>query len=129
MNDNLTYFINYSRVINDNDYYLWMKMAEDKNIIVCFNNEETKKEWTNLIIDEISKYSEKEKKILQILKYFEKMHWVDIENDEDLIFQVRLSRPKYQSEREYLFETLSQFSSISEMGGKFYLSKKTDRNP
>ena len=74
-------------------------MAEDKNVIICFNNEETKKEWTNLIQDEISKYSEKEEKNLHILKFFEKMHWVDIENEKDLIFQVRLSMPKYQSEQ------------------------------
>ncbi|MFW9867247.1 MAG: hypothetical protein ACFFEN_14215 [Candidatus Thorarchaeota archaeon] len=126
MNDNLTYFTNYSRVINDEDYYLWMKMAEDKNIIICFNNEETKKEWTNLIQEELSKYPEKEEKILHILKYFEKMHWVDIENTKDLIFHVRLFKPKYQSEREYMFEILSQFSNVSEIGGKYYLPKVND---
>ena len=34
MDYNISYFINYSKTINDKDYYLWMKMAEDKNVIV-----------------------------------------------------------------------------------------------
>jgi len=126
MNENVAYFVNYCEVINDDDYYLWMKMAEDKNLIVCFNNEETKKEWTNLMEEEILKFSDKEDKILQILRFFEKMHWVDIENEKDLIFQVRLSKPKYQSELEYLFEILSKCSNISEIGGKYYLMKVID---
>ena len=49
-----------------------MKMAEDKNVIVCFNNEETQNEWINLIESEIAKFSEKEDNLLHILKIIEK---------------------------------------------------------
>jgi hypothetical protein len=123
MNYNITYFLNYNRVINDKDYYLWMKMAEDKNIIVSFNNEEAQGEWTSLIEQEISKYSEKEDHLYHILKYFERLHWIELIGDTELIFQIRLSETKYKYERDYLLKILSKYSDISELEGNFYLNK------
>ncbi|MFX0140972.1 MAG: hypothetical protein ACFFDN_45455 [Candidatus Hodarchaeota archaeon] len=121
MNHNLSFFINYNRIINDKDYYLWMKLAEDKRIIVTFNNEETKQEWVKLIENEIEKFGEKEEFHFNILKFFEKLHWIEIESEADLIFQIRLSESKFQNEREYLLEFLSRKSKISHMNGKYRL--------
>ena len=123
MNDNLSYLINYNRIINDKDYYFWMKMAEDKNIILSFNNEEAKKDWICLIESEIGKFGEKEDYLLNMLKLFEKLHWIEIENETDLLFQIRLSKSKYQHEKEYLFEVLSKKSKISQENGKYTLNK------
>ena len=123
MNKNLSYFINYNRIIKDKDYYLWMNMADDKNIIINFNTEEAKKDWVNIIEREIEKFGDKEEYHLNILKLFEKLHWIEIESDTDLLFQVRLSKSKYQHEREYLFEVLSKKSEISQKNGKYTLKK------
>lgn len=121
MNNNLSYFINYNRIIKDKDYYLWMNMADDKNIIINFNNEEAKKDWINLIEREIEKFGDKEEYHLNILKLFEKLHWIEIESETDLLFQIRLSKSKYQHEREYLLEVLSKKSEISQKNGRYKL--------
>ncbi len=121
MNENISHFINYCRILNDKDYYLWMKMAEDKNIILCFNNDETQNRWMNLIENEIRKFSDKDDNRLQILKIFEKLHWIDIENEDELFFYIRLSDSKYQYEKEYLMKILSKNSQIFYENGGYYL--------
>ncbi|UCD01338.1 MAG: hypothetical protein JSV23_10745 [Promethearchaeota archaeon] len=121
MEHNLSFFINYNRIINDKDYYLWMKLANDKNIIITFNNEETKQEWVKLIESEIEKFGEEEEFHLNFLKFFEKLHWIEIESEKDLIFQIRLLKSKYQSERESLLKILSKKSKVSHINGKYHL--------
>jgi len=121
MNENISHFINYCKIIDDKDYHLWMKIAEDKNAIICFNNEEAQNKWIDLIEKEIRKFSDKDDNRLQILKFFEKLHWIDIENENDLFFYVRLSDPKYHSEREYLMNFLSKNSQILHENGGCYL--------
>jgi hypothetical protein len=123
MEHNLSYFINYNNIINDKDYFLWMKFAEDKTIIINFNNEQTKKDWVDLIENDIKKFGEKEDIPLNMLKIFEKLHWIEIESEKDLIFEIRLSAIKYQHEREYLLKVLSSYSKISQRNGKFCLEK------
>ncbi len=120
---NISLLINYCTIIKDNDYFFWMKMAEDKNFIACFNSLESQEEWINLIITDIMKFSEKEEFLFYLLKFFEKLHWVDIESDKDLIFRIRLSNTKYQIEKKILLDTLSKYSNISDINGKYYLEK------
>ena len=120
---NISLLINYCTIIKDNDYFFWMKMAEDKNFIACFNSLESQEEWINLIITDIMKFSEKEEFLFYLLKFFEKLHWVDIESDKDLIFRIRLSNTKYQIEKKILLNTLSKYSNISDINGKYYLEK------
>ena len=127
MNYNLSYLINYNRMIKDKEYYLWMKLAEDKNIVINFNKEETKKDWVNLIESEIKKFGDEGEYRINMLKFFEKLHWIEIENEKDLIFQIRLSKSKYQREREYLLKVLSRNSKISQMNGKYYLENLTSQ--
>ena len=121
---NISLLINYCTIIKDNDYFFWMKMAEDKNFIASFNSLESQEEWINLIITDIMKFSEKEEFLFYLLKFFEKLHWVDIESDKDLIFRIRLSNTKYQIEKKILLDTLSKYSNISDINGKYYLEKK-----
>ncbi len=121
---NLSYLINYKRIIEDKDYYLWMKIAEDKNAIISFINEKTKQEWVNLIESEIEKFGEKDDYHLNMLRLFESFHWIEIENEKELVFQIRLSKMKYQNEIEFLLNSLSKHSSVTEANGKHYLKKK-----
>jgi len=122
---NVSLLINYCTIIKDIDYFFWMKMADNKSIIASFNSLESQKEWINLIITDIMKFSEKEEFLYYLLKFFEKLHWIEIENEEDLLFRVRLSSTRYQDEIKILFETLSKYSDISDIiNGKYYLKKK-----
>jgi len=121
---NISHLINYSEIVNDEDYFLWKRMAADSNVILCFNNEERKEDWINLKEGDISKIAEKEDLPLNLLKFFERMHWIEIENDKDLIFYIKLSDEKYQNERTFLLNTLSKYSSVVQANGKHYLKKK-----
>ncbi|MHA2281032.1 MAG: hypothetical protein ACXAC5_09280 [Promethearchaeota archaeon] len=120
---NLSHLINYSEIVKDLDYYLFAKMADDKNVILSFNNEVEREYWINLIKRDISKYAEEEDFPLYLLKVFERIHWISIENEKNLIFHIRLSK-KYQNEIEFLLNTLSKYSSIEKANGKHYLKKK-----
>ncbi|MHA1986725.1 MAG: hypothetical protein ACW98D_08810 [Promethearchaeota archaeon] len=121
---NVSYLINYFKIVEDKDYYLWMKIAEDKNAIISFINEGTKQEWVNLIESEIEKFGDKEDYNLNMLRLFESLHWIEIENDKDLIFHIRLSKIRHQNEREFLLSTLSKYSSIEKANGNHYLKKR-----
>jgi uncharacterized protein (DUF2132 family) len=121
---NLSHLINYSKIVNDLDYYLWNKMADAKDVILCFNNDVEREGWINLIKKDLLKFGEEEDFPLYLLKLFEKIHWIEIENDKDLIFHIRLSKMRYQNEIEFLINTLSKYSSVEKANGKHYLKKK-----
>ena len=121
MNHNVSYFINYNRIINDKDYYLWMKLATDKQVFIAFDNEEVKIKWVNLIENEIEKFGDKDEYHLNMLKLFEKLHWIEIISEKDLSFQFKLSESKYSHERAYLLENLAKRARVSYENEIFYL--------
>lgn len=118
---NLSHFVNYNRIIYDKDYYLWMKMADDKDLIITFNNDMIRQKWLDLIENELKKYSTKEDFLLGLLKFFEKLHWIDIENEKEHIFQMKISKEKNDRERNFLLEVLSKYSKISQIEEKYCL--------
>ncbi len=120
---NLSFIINYANIIKDDDYYLWMRMAEDKDALICFKNQKTQEEWINLIEENLKIFGDDDEYLVNILKFFEKLHWVDIDNEEELIFQIKLSKSKNLMEREFLFKFLSKYSNISEVNERFQLEK------
>ena len=121
INYNISQLINYMRIINDDDYYLWMKMAEDKNNFISFNSSEARKEWFDLIEKEIEKFGEKEDYTLNMLRFFERLHWVEVESERELIFHIRLSEVKNKDEIQLLKKVLSRKSKISKRDGKYYI--------
>jgi len=124
INENLSYFLNFLKIIGDKDYYFWMKLAQDKQAIITFNNEESKSYWVDLIEAHIKIFGEDEEDSLNLLKFFEKLHWIEIVNEQELLFQIRLSKSKYQEEIDYLLDVLSKISDIVQKNGKYQLIKK-----
>jgi hypothetical protein len=123
INHNLSYFINYNRIVDDKDYYSWMKLAEDKNVIITFNTEEAENSWISLIENEFERFGDKEEYNLKMLKFFEKLHWIEIVSEKDLIFQLRLSKSRFKREIDYLMKVLSKKSEISQKNGKYQVKK------
>ncbi|MFX0018400.1 MAG: hypothetical protein ACFFAK_01610 [Promethearchaeota archaeon] len=121
MNENLRYFLNYSRILDDDDYFLWMNLAEEKEFLINFNNENVFRKKLNSIIDDIKQYSEKEKFGLKILKLFEKLHWIEIIDKKKLAFRIRLDDKKFQLERAFLIKELSDYAKISKVDGQYFL--------
>ncbi len=125
VNYNVNLLLNYFEVINDNDdFYLWMKLAEDKGIYIKFNNNKTRNRWIDLIISEIEKHGESDDIILHILKFFQKIHWIEIEDESLFSFKISLSEENDINELNYLLSLLSKYSHIDKIEGKYYLDKK-----
>ncbi len=113
---NLSFFVNHERIINDEkEYHLWMKLAEDKECVVKFNIDKTRDYWIDMFLKDIEKFGKKENFLLNILKIFEKLHWISIENDEELIFNINLSNEHSKEEIDYLKEFLSQYAELQHL--------------
>ncbi|MFX0142273.1 MAG: hypothetical protein ACFFDN_52020, partial [Candidatus Hodarchaeota archaeon] len=123
VNDNMNLLINYRQIINDKDFYLWMKLAEDKGIYINFNNNDTQKRWLELIADEIKEFGESTDFSLDLLKFFERLHWIDIESENDLRFRFRLSEEKNQEEIQLLINFLSKYTKVIELNGIYNLEE------
>jgi hypothetical protein len=121
MNENLRYFTNYSRILDDDDYFLWMNLAEEKEFLINFNNENVFRKKLNSIIDDIKRYSEKEKFGLKMLKLFEKLHWIEIIDKKKLAFRIRLDDKKFQLETDFLIKKLSDYAKISKVDDQYFL--------
>ena len=90
-------------------------------LFLSFKNKKAIEDWFSLIYDDIKKFGDNENILLNLLKFFEKLHWIEIESEKDLSFRIRLSKSKYTYEREFLLENLSKKSKISHENEKFYL--------
>ncbi len=124
MEDNLSHFINYNRIVEDKDFFLWMKIARDKNAFISFTNDETKQEWVNLIESEIEQFGDEDDYHLNILRLFQRLHWIEIENEKELLFRIILPTSTDQSNIDYLLETLSKKVEIIINNGKYQLKKR-----
>ncbi|MFW9947006.1 MAG: hypothetical protein ACFFDX_09290 [Candidatus Odinarchaeota archaeon] len=121
VNDNMNLLINYRQIINDKDFYLWMKLAGDKEIYINFNNESTQKRWLEIISEDINQFGEITDNSLDFLKFFEKLHWIDIESEKDLSFRFRLSKEKNHEEIKFLINSLSKHSKVTQLNGIYNL--------
>lgn len=120
---NISFLTNYEKVLKDkNDFYLWMKMALDKSVRVDFNNQFARERWMETIEYDLKRFSSRENWDLNILRFFEAIHWIDIENEENRIFKFRLPDSKGEKDkRNFLLEYLEKFSEIKRIGESFQL--------
>ncbi|MFX1274665.1 MAG: hypothetical protein ACFFBP_17835 [Promethearchaeota archaeon] len=89
LEDNLKFLINYHRIINDKEHYLWIKLAENKDIAIKFITPITYKKYLDKIIDDINIFGDKEDFLLDLLKIFESFHWISIEDSDALSFRLK----------------------------------------
>jgi len=123
INHNMRFLINYDRIINDKNYYLWMKLAEDNDIIVNFINNKAREKWIENIEKDLREFGTSETFLLSLLKYFEHLHWIRIENEKDLIFQIRLSKEENNEKYDFILNHLSKYASITQDNGRLYLEE------
>jgi len=119
--DNVNTLINLKQVINDKDFYLWMKLAEDRGIIVNFINEKVKNRWVELVLNEIKEFGNKDQFLLDFLKFFERLHWIEIESEDQLRFVIRLSEEQNKNEIKMFLDLASKYSKVTQSNSKYYL--------
>ena len=123
LKQNVEYLINYNRVLDDTANHLWVRMAQDNDVIINFKNEDLRKKWIETIENDLRKFGTKEAFLLKLLKFFDRLHWIRIENENDLSFQINLIKSKNQNDNKFLFDYLSKYSHISEKNGIYYLER------
>ena len=121
---NVRFIINYNRIVKDKDYYLWMKLAEDSDIIIDFLNNKTREKWIEIIEKDLREFGTGDDFLLNTLKFFERLHWIRIENETDLIFQIRLSKEENIENYDFLLEYLSKYANIIKDNGRIYLEER-----
>ena len=121
---NVRFIINYNRILNDKAYYLWTKLANDNDIIINFLNDKTREKWIENIEKDLRDFGTGENFLLGVLKFFERLHWIRIENEMDLMFQIKLSKEENIKEYDFLLGHLSKYGEIIQDHGKFYLEER-----
>ena len=121
---NLEFLTNFTRVIRDKDLYLWMKQAEDNDLVVSFKNKKAFDRWIKKIEDDLLKFGDKEEFLLDILHFFEKMHWIRIDNEEELRFHFALPEDKFTDEKCFFYDYISNHAEIIQSDGVYYLKRR-----
>jgi hypothetical protein len=123
-NSNVKSLLKHQEILKDDDFYLWMKFAEDKEAYIKFHEDKVRDQWIKKIIEDIENNSKPEEIIPSLLKFFSKLHWLDIENMASNGFKIRLSEEDDNKEIDYLLDILSKYSNIAKTEGKYYLEQK-----
>ena len=121
LEENVNYIINYNRMLDDKDLYLWMKMAEDSEMFVSFKNQTVFNKWIKNIEVHLRRFGKKEEFLTKILLFFNKLHWIRIENLKLNSFRIDRAIEESKEQKRYLYEYLSKISELSQKEGIFYL--------
>ena len=122
--DNLNLLVNYHRIVSDADHYLWIRMANDTEIFLNFENQETRDKWIEKVEADILKYGSKGDFLIKMLEFFERLHWIKIFDRDELSFEIKLSNEKHREDLQFLLDYFSEKSGFFKKGEKYYLGKK-----
>ena len=119
--ENLECLMDYDRIIDDKTYYLWMQMAENKDLIVNFKNDKVRSKWIEKFESNFKDYENSQELLLKMLKLFEKLHWISIVNQLNMSFRLIITKEKNSGDIKFLMDYLSKHSKISVDEGIYYL--------
>ncbi|MFW9894545.1 MAG: hypothetical protein ACFFD7_01930 [Candidatus Thorarchaeota archaeon] len=119
--ENVDYITNYNRLLNDKDFYLWMRLARDNDIFISFKTKAVFKKWIKNVEEQLRKFGIKGDFLAKILQFFEKLHWIRIENINNLSFRIERVIEENKEQRQFLIDYLSEISNLSEVDGICYL--------
>ncbi|MFX1417366.1 MAG: hypothetical protein ACFE9N_00450 [Promethearchaeota archaeon] len=119
--ENVDFMVNYNRVLEDKDKYLWMNLAEDNEIFISFKTKTAFNKWIKTIEKDLQKFGTQEDFLSKIMQFFNKLHWIRIENLKDLSFRIDLTIEKNIKQKQMLIDYLSEHTEITQNNGIYYL--------
>ncbi len=114
LEENVKFVINYNRLLTDKDKFLWMDLAEDNDIYICFKSKKAFNKWIGAIEKDIRKFGPQEDFLNKIIHFFNKLHWIRIENIKEYSFRIDQSLENNNRQKQYLLDYLSKFSEITQ---------------
>ncbi|MFX1302746.1 MAG: hypothetical protein ACFFC1_09350 [Promethearchaeota archaeon] len=121
LKENVNYIVNYHRMLDDKDKYLWMTLAGDNELFVGFKSKSVFNRWIKILDEDLKKFGAQEDFLKKRLLFFAKIHWIRIENLNDLSFRIEQSIERDNEQKQLLINYLSQYSEISQSEGITYL--------
>jgi len=120
INENLKFLINFAKVVNDKSYHLWIKLADDNEFLLTFKKQDYFNKWMEEIEQDFRKYDFKEKFFINLLKFFEHLHWIKILNEKELTFQFELPEEN-SKEKQFFLNYMVRHSKIIEKENRYYM--------
>jgi hypothetical protein len=118
---NKDYVINLFRVIEHGTPHLWLRLSDNSHNIISFRNIEDFEECLTKVESDLKTYGPKEGFGLDLLRFFEQIHWIRIFDEQEHSFQFLISENRYKNEREMLLSYLSKNFRILEKAQIYYL--------
>jgi len=121
LQENVSFVVNYNRMLNDKDKFLWMNLAEDNETYINFKTKSAFNNWIKNVENDLRKFGTKEQFLIKMLQFFSRLHWIRIENIKDLSFRIDQVIKKNTEQKRMLIEYFSQHSGISHNNSIYYL--------
>ncbi|MBD3197138.1 MAG: hypothetical protein GF317_18935, partial [Candidatus Lokiarchaeota archaeon] len=121
--ENFEVIINYDMFIFEDEMYLWMKLVKDNNFIITFQDENQFEQWFEQVSNDFIQYGHRDSFHLKILRIFEVLHWISIENRNRLRFSIRLDKEKNSDQITYLKNILNKYGELNKDANDFVLKK------
>ncbi|MBN1801532.1 MAG: hypothetical protein JW891_08505 [Candidatus Lokiarchaeota archaeon] len=118
LEENLKYIINYQKIINDDPMYFWMKISSSNDVFLDFMTPMAFEKVFQKIIQQFEEFGEKDTFLLNILMFFQNIHWIMIEDKEHLSFRFKLlseQSPILSELRKQLREKYNKDSELNEL--------------
>ncbi|MFW9818514.1 MAG: hypothetical protein ACFFE5_02795 [Candidatus Thorarchaeota archaeon] len=121
LQENVNFVINYNRMLIDKDRFLWMNLAEDNDIYICFKTKNAFNKWIGAVEKDLRKFGSKEDFLNKIIQFFNKLHWIRIENLVEYSFRIEKALENNSKQQKFLLDYLSKFSEITQSGEIYQL--------
>jgi len=120
--ENVKFLINFSRIIVDDDFQLWMKLASSQSCIIEFKSEKAFKDWIMAIERDIKEFDYDFSGKIKILKFFEKIHWIQLFEDvNSFYFEINVGLSDRST--EMLIKYLTENFKLESDKSNYYISK------
>lgn len=115
---NLTFFQDYFQLLEDNDFFFWMEVAEIDSSYLKFSNIKVLQNWIQKIEQDLNVLESKNDLPVYVIKFFEKINWIEvIENRKDE-YRLKLDRNQDKEQLDIFREVISDYTNIIEQNNK-----------
>ncbi|TFF85528.1 MAG: hypothetical protein EU517_01515 [Promethearchaeota archaeon] len=121
---NVNVLLRSQKIVNDKDFYLWMQISEEEGAYIKFHDQKARNKSIKEYVDNFKNLSEPKEFVSDLLNYFNKLHWIDIDDKDPNSFTIRLSEESDDEEITYMLDIISNYSDIVNAKGRYYVSPK-----